>query len=509
MKGRKGIFPAVILILLFFLFRVFYLATTDYNLADDEAYFWDWSRHPAASYYDQGPMVAWLIRLFTSLLPLSEFSVRLAAPICAALTAILLFLLTLEVTGSASAGIIVLLLFHLTPIGAAGGIIMTYYSPQILFMSLVAFFLWRIIRDEKARWWYPLGIALGLGFLSHHMFLFFTAEVFLFLLLSEKNKRWLKRKEPYLAILLMLVTASPLLIWNFNHNFVTFRHALGMISAPTKVTEPCREFLQYLVGQAGVYTPFFFLAVLYSLGVSGWRGIKSKGEESEKWLFLFCLSAPVIIFVGLLSLGGRTEANWPASGYLTGSLATVWIWEEKYRRGGNLTRILIKICLSLTLCLGLLSSAVAYYPSLSHHLGIKIDPKNDPANRLYGWKELGNKVSEIWEEMGEKTFVAASGYGQAAELAFYVKGHPEVYEIPTGRRFSQYDFWNKEMEVIGKDAVLADYRPASQAIENLFERVELAEKLVIRDRDSGLVRREFYIYRCYGYKGTKEALSKY
>jgi len=67
-------------------------------------------------------------------------------------------------------------------IGTAGGVIMTYYSPQVFFMSLTAFFLWRLIKENEGWWLYLVSLSLGLGILSHHMFIFFTGEVGLFLL---------------------------------------------------------------------------------------------------------------------------------------------------------------------------------------------------------------------------------------------------------------------------------------------------------------------------------------
>lgn len=520
MKERKITLLALAIILGFLVFRIFYIATTGYDLSDDEAYFWDWSRHPALSYYDQGPMVAWIIRLFTHFLSLSPFSVRIGAPIFMALTGLVIYLLAKDIMKSSGLALIVLLLFHLTPLGAAGGIIMTYYAPQVFFMALVALFLWQIVKSGEGRWWYPLGVCLGLGLLSHHMFFFFTAEVGLFLLLSPKNRRWLKRKEPYLSLLLMLLTASPLIIWNLSHNMVMFRHALGMMSKPQHIARPLNELMQYIGGQAGVQTPLFFLAVLWGLCVSGYRGLKFKipltrpsppgGEDKgEGYLFLFCLSAPVLLFIALLSLGGRSEANWPAAGYITGAIAAVYVLAERYRTGKKPARIIITASLALTLVLGILATAVAYYPAFTYKIGIRITPENDPANRLYGWKALGKEVSEVLKDMPAGTFVAASGYGQAAELAFYVAGNPEVFALPAGRRFSQYDFWNKNMDVAGKDAVFADYRPMTEGAKKLFLKVKPESCLIIRDRHSGLTRRTFYIYRCYDYRPPTENLFKF
>ncbi len=494
MKDKKYLYLTCATIIGFLIFRPFYIATTNYNLSPDEAYFWDWARHPALSYYDQGPMVAWIIRFFTSILPLSEFSVRAGAPIFAAITTAVIYILTVEITEYRLTGFIVVLLFHLTPIATAGGVIMTYYSPQILFMSLTALFLWRLIKDGRGWWWYLIGVSLGLGLLSHHMFIFFTAEVWLFIILSKNNRKWLASKEPYLALLIEAIVASPILIWNLTHNFVMFRHASGMMTTWAKAFS---TLLKYIGSLAGVHTPLVLIAVIYGLIVCAYRWIKFR---DDKYLMLFCLSAPVIVFIAFLSFGGRTEANWPTAGFITGIISAVYILHEKYKNGR--AKFLISGSLAFTILLGILLSAATYYPSLLYSAGINVPPGKDPANRLYGWKELGNEVSAIYETMPPNSFIATNSYGVNAELAFYVKGNPQVYQIPAARRFSQYDFWNNQDAVKNKDAVFAGWMPIEKDVEILFNKVELVKHLIIYAEHNNGIRKEFFIYKCYGYKGT-------
>lgn len=503
MKDRKYAYLAYAVIACFLAFRIYYIATTHFLLSQDEAYFWDWSRHPALSYYDMGPMIAWIISFFTHVLPLSAFSVRLGAPLFAAMTAVVIYRLTVDVTGSGMLGFIVVLLFHLVPVGMAGGIIMTYYSPQVFFMSLSALFLWKLITDGRSRWWYLIGLSMGLGLLSHHMFIFFTAEIGLFVVLSDKNRQWLRHKEPYLAFLLELAVASPIFIWNLTHHFVMFRHAIGMMSDAHDITF---TLFAYIGGQAGVQTPLFFAAVIYAVSVSGYRGIKYR---DDKYLFLFCLSAPVILFIALLSIGGRTEPNWPVSGYVTGSIAAADIVYELYKKGTHRMRVLIHACLGFTVAACVAASAFAYYPSLMYDAKIYIPPRREPTNRLYGWQDLGDHVSEMLGHLPGGSFVATHEYGLNAELAFYVHDHPQVYEIPVLRRFSQYDFWNNFREVSGKDAVYVGYAPMEKQVYALFDRVGPAETLLIRDRHDNRVRWKFYLYPCYRYKGTPEEMSTF
>ena len=58
------------------------------SLLVEEAYYWNYSQHLDWSYLDHPPMVALLIKLFTTLLGTNEFSVRSASLFCWFITAV-------------------------------------------------------------------------------------------------------------------------------------------------------------------------------------------------------------------------------------------------------------------------------------------------------------------------------------------------------------------------------------------------------------------------------------
>jgi 4-amino-4-deoxy-L-arabinose transferase-like glycosyltransferase len=491
-------------ILGFLCIRLLYIAYTPFNLIVDEAYFWDWSRHLAWSYYDMGPMVAWIIRLTTSILPLTEFSVRLGAPISTAVSAWIIYLLAEDITGSSKVGFITILLYHMTPIGMAGGFIMTYYSPQFLFMTMTAYYLWQLTKSGDPKWWYLIGLSLGLGVLSHHMFAFFTLEIGIFVLLSKDRSKWLACKQAYLGLLIEIIVALPVIIWNFTHNLVMARHAISLMSAWSDFFD---TFLNFLGGQAVVHTPLWFIAVIYGVSVSGYRGIKG---GDQRHLLLFSLSAPVLILVALLSFGGRTEANWPITAYITGSISAVWVLAEKFRSGSRWTKNVIKVSYGITLALCTALWLIAYFPQAYYSVtGMYLKPKMDPANRLHGWEELGREVSAVRATMPEDAFVAANGYGLTAALGFYVEGNPQIYEIPVTRRYSQYDFWNDAMDVDRKDALFVSKRKMRSKVEAAFRAVELVREIIIRVDHGDEIRARFFIYRCHEYLGPANKVKQY
>jgi len=284
-----------------------------------------------------------------------------------------------------------------------------------------------------------------------------------------------------------------------------FRHATGLMSISPKMLI---TFIDFVGGHAGVQTPFLFLAVIYGLCICAYRGII---RQDDKHLMLFCLSGPVIIFIAFLSIGGRTEANWPISGYITGGIAGVAVFSEIYSKGAKVAKYVIRTAFVLTLALGGFALVVVSYPTLLNTtLGITLPPRLDPANRLYGWKQLGVEVSKILKTMPEGSFVSSKDYGLNALLAFYVDGNPQVYEIPVGRRMSQYDFWNDTIPVLGKDAVFVDKRPLSDnRIKDLFTRIELTKHLIIYQDNTGKIRKQLYIYKCFNFKGSNKNINSF
>ncbi|MEL7074199.1 MAG: dolichyl-phosphate-mannose--protein mannosyltransferase, partial [Planctomycetota bacterium] len=74
-----------IFIFVVLLIRVLLAAFGPYELAGDEAHYWEWSQRPALSYYTKGPGVAWSILLSTEVFGNTVFGIKLPAILCFAL----------------------------------------------------------------------------------------------------------------------------------------------------------------------------------------------------------------------------------------------------------------------------------------------------------------------------------------------------------------------------------------------------------------------------------------
>src|SRR5215813_13742506 len=82
---------AIILLLAVTGYRFWF--STRLELVPDEAYYWLWSKHLAASYRDKGPAIAWLIALGTKIFGNTVFGIRFFAVIFSTGTGALIFVL--------------------------------------------------------------------------------------------------------------------------------------------------------------------------------------------------------------------------------------------------------------------------------------------------------------------------------------------------------------------------------------------------------------------------------
>src|SRR6516162_5909116 len=82
---------AIFLLFALTCYRLWFI--TRIELVPDEAYYWLWSKHLAASYRDKGPGVAWVIAAGTKIFGDTVFGIRFFAVLLSTATSAVLFLL--------------------------------------------------------------------------------------------------------------------------------------------------------------------------------------------------------------------------------------------------------------------------------------------------------------------------------------------------------------------------------------------------------------------------------
>lgn len=277
-------------------------------MSTDEAYYWFWGQRPQLSYYDHPAMVAWLFFLGSKLDLLfshSSWQISRVPSIVLAHTAIYFWYLTLKKFMTENQLIALLIFVVLSPLWGIGSLVVTPDAPLLFFWSLSIYIFSqisaRIEKQMSVGWLYAiLGASLGLGFCSkYHIVLFVPAA--LCYVLFEKKWQMLKPSHILLCILTGVLFSSPVLIWNFQNDFISFRFQLQH-GLDSQNSWRLRWPIEYVFGQFFLLFPPVFLAAL-----------KKPKIEVLKMLFYFGWFP--LLFFFLTSLKSKVEANWPIAAY--------------------------------------------------------------------------------------------------------------------------------------------------------------------------------------------------
>jgi 4-amino-4-deoxy-L-arabinose transferase-like glycosyltransferase len=497
-KGYERLLWAVALGLFFF--HLLYIWLTPFDLAADEAYYWDWSRHLALGYYSKPPLVAWVIALFTRLGGDHPFFVRLGAVLFSLGSSLVLFYLG-KALFNAKVGFWASILVNATPGFALGSVIMTIDPPLMFFWGLTILLLYRAVTGEKRLYWYMAGISLGLGLLSKYTIVALIPSLFIYLAFSPEKRSWLRKKEPYLFIFIGLIVLSPNLYWNYINQWPSIKQPAGLVAG--RNLSSLTTFIWFIGPQAGILSPLTFLLVLYGLWQGGRQGIL---RHDDRLLFLFWHAMPLLGFFIILSFFSVCYVNWAAPAYFTAFiLAVVVVWE-----GGWRVKVKKRVLVS-ALLVGIASCSLLFtmdaLRGLTAGLGFDIPAGKFPTSRLTGWRELGKEVTGLLNDVGrEKTFIISYKRDYVSELAFYVEGHPTVYTLNlSGRAESQYDLWEGFEGKIGFNALYItklDRRPPD-SFAGAFDRVEEIRRVKIYEGKE-LVN-SYSIFYCRGFRGLGQA----
>ncbi|HIE52067.1 MAG TPA: phospholipid carrier-dependent glycosyltransferase, partial [Armatimonadetes bacterium] len=378
-------------------FNLAYLFLTPFDLFPDEAQYWDWSRHLQWSYYSKGPLIAWLIALFTRFTGPTPWGVRLGAVLLTAVVAFFVSRLVLLESRSPASGqsqpalLTTFSLLLLNPLFSVGQVLMTTDVPFIACWTAALYALARVLQEEGADWWIiGAGVALGLGFLAKYSMLLLLLPLLFTLVQERRLTLWLRRPSTYGAALVALLLAAPVLIWNAQHDWPTVRHVARLAGQG----RGWRFFVpEFLTAQILLLTPFVFL---YLTRVS-LRAVRAEASAAEKllgWSFLALFG-----FFLLKAAQSKVEQNWPAMAYVGAMVLAgrAWARGEGTRPGRRRWAVV-----SLVLMVGL-SLLARSFPLLHHLFPSERLVRIDPTRRGVGYRELGQAVGAWRERLARQT----------------------------------------------------------------------------------------------------------
>ena len=396
------------IILLFSVLQAIYGAHLP--LFGDEAYYWAWSRHPALSYFDHPPMIAWLLGLAT-MTATSEAAVRMVPLLCTALAAWCIQALARDIYGKRAAALAVLI-FLIMPATQFNVLVATPDAPLMLFWSLALYAGQRAVFSGGRGWHLLTGLSIGLALLSKYTAILFPGALLLFLLLRRRDV--LKRRDSWLAMLAGALIFSPVLLWNFEHHWISFAFQYEHGTSRDTLVR-WGPWFEFLAGIAMIVSPIVFVLALAAAFA---RHTRRDGQA----LYLAAFFILPLAFFAWKGLFHKMELNWAAVAFPAATVLTAG-FIDKHRLGKTF--------------MAAMASALLLTLAIRFPVAMGLPAKWNPLNRFYANREAVQALLEL-RRPGEP--LLADHYTTASLLGFYAADHPTV-RIATPSRFSQYDLW--------------------------------------------------------------------
>jgi 4-amino-4-deoxy-L-arabinose transferase-like glycosyltransferase len=378
-------------------------------LTFDEAYYWMWSKHLAAGYYDHPPMVALVIRLGTLIAGDTELGVRLVSILLALPMSFALFRAAAILFGGVRLAATATILLNITLMAAVGTMIVTPDAPLLVASCFVLFSLAKVLETGRGAWWLAVGAATGAALLSKYTALFFGPAIVIWLVSVAKLRRWLLSPWLYLGGLVALLMFAPVILWNADHQWVSFIKQIGR----ARIEDFRPGFIAELIPtQIAFATPPVFI-----LGAMGLYALFTRNAgASAARILINAIFWTIVWYFIWHSLHARVEANWFAPVYPAFSIAAAVAAHLVRWQAG--TQRVVNFCLRWAAPVGILMFVLLVVQA---DTGVLSAYRRDATVRSVGvgWRELASQIEAVRARVGA-TCVLAPDYGTTGWLAFYL-----------------------------------------------------------------------------------------
>jgi hypothetical protein len=503
-KRDKYTFYLMVLLVLFFLFHL--IRNIFIPLHVDEALWWLCMKHPQWAYWYHPPLKIADLYIMTRIFGENPLALRLGSITFSTLALYIAFRFSVDLFKDKRWAFLTTLLIALLPLTNYWMIIGHQEGLFIFTWLLTTYLVWRAVSTSRKGYWYLAGLSAGTMLLNSSRSALFFPTIVLFLLTSKESRVWWRRKEPYLAFSIVLAMFTPSLIWYIGHRFEPLFYQAS--HHPGFLGRGILDYISYIsyhfLRESIVISPFVYLFSIFGIIYGGYLGYFNKGGAEQRFRYLFCFSAPIILFY---TITGGTP-YWSFCGHLAAIIAAGGAFPILLSRTSKaylkkLWRpIYIGICLILVFAFTL--------PALVLTAGDQIQNE---------WKPLAVKVEELKAEMGgEVPYLAGPYFHIPGEIAYYERDNLAGYTLAflvyehavLSSGSGDYAPWVPLDDLIGKNMIFVDGEtniddydtPVSYWEEKLppyFERVD--PPVIFSYTKWGNDVRNFYIFRCYGFKG--------
>jgi len=384
------------------------------ELIADEAYYWVYSRFPAWGYFDHPPMIAFIIKSGYAIFH-NELGVRLICTLLSTFT----ILITESLIERKNPFLFYTIVLSIGVLQIAG--FLAVPDTPLLFYTALFFYTYRSF-IKNTNWKNTLLLAIAISLLFYTKYHGLLIVLFTFLSNIKLFTRW----QTWLAGFFVLLFYSPHLIWQWQHDWVSFRYHLFESNVNAYKFSYTTDYLLGQILLAGPLAGFILLpaAIIYK--------VKNQTEKALK----FTLIGVYLIFL-VSSFRGKVEANWTMPAMIPLIVLSHQFIIDKISWIRPL-RIIAFVSLLLIIAARL-------------YLVIDIGPDNSLKGRFQNkaWAKT------IADKTGDTPVVFYNSYQRASLFWFYSGKQSHSHNSYSDRK-SNYNFWPTESNLLGKKVYMAD-----------------------------------------------------
>lgn len=381
-------------------------------LGPDEAHYALYGYYPALSYYDHPPLVGW-IQFVMLQMGSAEMVLRLPAFLFGLLTFTFMWCMTPRPARFhaailfLSAPMFFALIYALLP----SGLLLVLAFPILLATK------WAVERND-----YPsyilLGCALGLAGLADYTAVFMALSAGSYILF-RRGWSLLLSTRPWLAIAIACLLLAPVLVWNIQHDFISFQYHLGynlfagQFALVDLLSTQLIQCLAYgLALYIGAYITLFAIA-----------------RTKELYIYAF-FALPPLLFFAITPIFGRFLPHWTAYAFL------VLIPPTAVLLARHLHRKILPYFYSGALVVAF--ATTIFIRVLAGGLDVRFPDHLHPWRDLLGWREVASELHTTVQTEPDYPHLFVPNWSYASRIAWYARPTPVVV---LDTRYDQFDLW--------------------------------------------------------------------
>lgn len=473
---------APVILVVAVLLRIVYIDVIP--LLPEEAYYWNYAANIDIGYLDHPPLVAWAIAVGERLVGSTGAGIRFGAFLCGLITLGFVYRLARRLVDRDSA-LMAAALAAALPFFFSTGVLMTPDALLIAAWSASLYFFHRaLVLDDRTAWLW-CGAAVGVGLLSKYTIALLGLAALAFLLLDRRSRRWLTRWEPYVAAAISLALFTPVIIWNYQNDWVSF-----MFQASDRFGETSSFNLHVLVmNLLMVATPIPLIA-LRLLFVSRWThdahaNLEPEHATARNRLFVACfVFAPLLVFCWS-ALRHEPRLNWTAPIWLALLPLAGWtITNAGVLRKRQWRAVVYRLARPLPMALLMANAILVYYVAL----GIPGIPYPTSSARTLGWTDATRHIQQVHDRLTrasgnapivvgmDKYFTASQLSYHATRLVSNAQGRREGEQGPMkvaakgavfGGNGLMFKYWSAGQSFAGRSFIMVSRNAAALESESL------------------------------------------